>query len=387
MLNSLRVIELGAMVSAPYCTRLMADLGADVIKVEDPAGGDPSRRHGPFPHGVYDEELSGLYHYLNLNKRGVTLALADAGDREALLGLLDEADVLVENLEVGYLSSLGLGYKELHERNPHLIVTSISPFGQTGPYATFKGEDINVCAMGGISFSLGAADRPPLALPLAQASYQGALAGAAGTMAALMARRSIGHGQHVDVSCTEVFATLHQAGGVLTFLTQGLANFRDGHRRRDTYPSTILPCKDGYICLTGPDAGTWSRFLDMMGDPPWRHDPRFRRRREIAENHAEEVDALVIDLLRDITRDEFEQMCTDWKLPMAPVRLFHEVLADEHLAERELFAEIEIGDTTVKVPGRPYSISGAQLPRFRRAPMLGEHNNELLSRFDSEVRS
>lgn len=375
MLNGLRVIEFGRFVSAPYCTRLLSDLGAEVVKVEAPGLGDPSRRHGPFPSEP-DLETSGLHLYTNLGKLGVTLDVERPEGQDLFRRLIADADVLVENAPPAYLAGLGLGYEQLRELNPRLVMTSITPFGQTGPYKDYKGHDINVCAFAGISFSIGEPGRPPLTMPLTQAEFQGAIGGAAATMAALLGRDTTGDGQHVDVSSTEVFTSLHQGGTVLTYLFQGVTGQRAGHRRNNVYPTTILPCEDGYVCLICMNGRQWHRFLDMVGDPPWRDDPRFQDRRAMAEQYPDEADEVVKQVLKDFTREQFFEMCLDWHLPFAPVRTVDEVLADEHLEARGLFAEVtHPGTGPLRFPGRPYRLPEAELPAYRPAPKLGEHND------------
>jgi crotonobetainyl-CoA:carnitine CoA-transferase CaiB-like acyl-CoA transferase len=179
-LSPLKVVEYGSFVSAPYCGKLMADLGADVIKVEDAGAGDEARRYGPFPEDVPHPEKGGLFLYLNANKRGITLNLKTVTGRRILKELLKEADVFVENNPPKVMTELGLDYESLRFLNPRLIVTSITPFGQTGPYRDYKGYAINTAGLGGQSMRTGEPGREPISPPLSQSHYQsGAMAASA----------------------------------------------------------------------------------------------------------------------------------------------------------------------------------------------------------------
>jgi crotonobetainyl-CoA:carnitine CoA-transferase CaiB-like acyl-CoA transferase len=377
MLSGVKVVELGQGISAPYCARLLADLGAEVIKVEPPTG-DPSRRNGPFPGDVPDPERSGLFLYLNLNKRGVTLDLTKPNGRRLLHQLLERADILVENRAPAEMERWELDYATLRQRYPGLIVASITPFGQYGSYRDYKAYDINASAIAGISFSVGEPGRPPLAPPLSQIDYQGALAAAAGTTAALVHRNATGRGQQVDVSPMEILATIHSGGTVLTYTFLGVTGHRGGHRRPDLYPTTMLPCKDGYVCLIAREGKHWKKFLEALGNPEWTQNPRYRDRRTIAENYPDEMDGLLAPYLMNMTKQEFFEICREHRLPFGPVRSIDEVANDRHLAERGFWEQVR-HDVAGEYPyaGRPYKLAYGDLPAFRPAPTLGQHNAEV----------
>jgi crotonobetainyl-CoA:carnitine CoA-transferase CaiB-like acyl-CoA transferase len=377
-LAGLKVVEYGRFISAPYCTKLMADLGAEVIKVEDVGTGDESRGHGPFPGDVPHPERSGLFLYLNGNKLGVTVNARTRTGQELLKELLKEADVFVENNPPSEMADLGLDYASLRVANPRLIVTSITPFGQSGPYRDYKGYALNTAGLGGQTMRTGEAGREPLAPALCQSHYQGGSMGAAATMGALFARIASGEGQHVDISEAEVWATIHHGHGVHLGVFEGRKSIRAGHRTISVYPWCILPCKDGYMCLIAIQGYQWKRFLEAMGTPEWMGDPRFANRIVMAMEHADEVDALVMAWLLDHGKDEIFQMCRERQITFAPVRDMAEVANDPHFETRAYFVEMDRRHTgTLKYPGAPYRLSQTPWELGAPAPTLGEHNEDI----------
>lgn len=380
-LAGLKVVECGSFISAPYCAKLMADLGAEVIKVEEPGPGDESRRYGPFPDDTPHPERSGLFLYLNSNKLGITLNVETPTGQRILKELLKGADVFVENNPPRQMADLGLDYASLRDVNPRLIVTSITPFGQTGPYRDYKAYALNTAAIGGQSMRTGELDRPPLAPALSQSHYQGGAMGAAATTGALLARQSTGRGQHVDISEAEVWATIHLGHGVHLGVFEGRKAMRSGHRTVSVYPWCILPCKDGYMCLIAIQGYQWKRFLQAMGEPEWMGDPRFRDRIAMAWQLADEVDSLVEVWLLEHTKEEIFDICRKGQITFAPVRSIAEVARDSHFGERGYFVEIDRPHTGVlKYPGAPYKLSQTPWELRFPAPQLGEHNEEVYCR-------
>ncbi|UCG82828.1 MAG: CoA transferase [Dehalococcoidia bacterium] len=377
-LKGLKVIEWGDFISAPYCTKLMADLGADVIKVEKPGSGDESRQYGPFPDDVPHPDKSGLYLYLNSNKMSITLDVRNSKGHEILAALLREADVFVENHSSKEMAELGLDYASLKELNPRLIVTSITPFGQTGPYKDYKGYAINTAGLGGHSMRTGEPTREPLSPPLSQSHYQGGAMGAASTIGALFARMSTDMGQHVDISEADVWATIHLGHGVHLALFEGRTSMRAGHRTISVYPWCVLACKDGYMCLIAIQGYQWKRFLEAMGNPEWMKDERFQNRILMAMEHADELDALVQAWLIDHTKEEVFDICREKQITFAPIRDVAEVARDPHFEERGYFVDIDNSQTGImRYPGAPYKMSETPWCLDRPAPLLGVHNLEI----------
>jgi len=260
--EGLKVVEYGSLVSAPYCTKLLAGLGAEVIKIEKPGVGDEARNYGPFPDDLPHLERSGLFLSLNTNKLGITLNLDTAAGKEILKGLLKDADVFVENNAVQRMKELGLDYGSLEKINPRLIVASITPFGQSGPYEDYKAYHINCAGAGGVSIGVGHPEREPLALPSSLGEYQAGISAATAVLIALFGRKKMGKGQHIDIAEVAVWAGLHVGVYVLTFMYIGVTGVRRGtHGGYFIYPNEILPCKDGYIMLNCAQLEQWIRFL------------------------------------------------------------------------------------------------------------------------------
>lgn len=378
-LEEVRVIEWGDFISAPYCSKLLADLGADVIKLESPPG-DSARHHGPFPGDLPHPEKSGLFLYLNTSKRSVTINPKDPKGLEIFKELLTEADVLVENRSLKEVRDLGLEYNSLKALNPRLILTSITPFGHEGPYSNRSAYDVNLCAMGEVSFCVGEPDKTPLAAPCFHSEFQGGLVGAIGTMLALMAKPKAGKGQHVDISTLDIWCALHPGSKLMNFIYfGGISDHRQGRRREMPYPFTYLPCKDGYVSICTLEDHHWEAFLKIVGDPELLKNPRYHDRRAMGEQYADEVDAKLAPWLMEHTKEEFFSICRRAALPFASVRTTDEVVNCPHLKEREYFVEMEHPVCgTLIYPGAPYKLSKTPWKMNRPAPILGEHNEEVL---------
>ena len=379
-LSGLRVVEYGSFISAPYCTKLMADMGAEVIKIEEPGTGDESRNHGPFPDDVPHPERSGLFLYLNTNKLGVTLDVKTPTGRDILGRLSADADIFVENNAPHRMAELELDYPRLRDLNPRLVVTSITPYGQTGPYRDYKAYAINCCALGGVSQSIGHPGREPLTFPLSIGQYLAAVNGAAATMVAILARDITSQGQHIDVSEADVWATHHVGFGVTLYRFIGREHLRNGYLGGGwTYPTgRLIPCKDGYMALCAPQAKHWKKFVELMGDPEWASEPRYRDRRAMECDYPEEVDALLTPWFLERTKKEHFEFFERHAIPFAPLYNIEDEVEDPHLNEREFFATVGQDDPgALKYPGPAYRFSGTPWSLERPAPKLGEHNEEV----------
>jgi CoA:oxalate CoA-transferase len=381
-LEGLRVIEYGNYISAPYCTKLLAGLGAEVIKIEKPGIGDESRSHGPFPDDIPDYEKSGLFLFLNTNKLGITVNLETITGKNIFKQLIGNADILVENNAPEMIQNLGIGYPELQKINPKLIMASITPFGQTGPYKDYKAYDINSCGSGGMSVGVGEPDREPLTMPLSQGGYQAGVSAAIGILGALFTRKKIGEGQHIDVSEVEVWATLHMIQSSQTFLYRGITGIRRGiHAGFFLYPGTILPCKDGFINLTAPQLEQWIRFLKLMGNPAWTENPRYRNRRAMHEEYPDETDTLLKPWFKEHTQEEIFQLCQQNRIPFSPIYNIGELVNHPHLRERNFFVEVD----HPRAGKLPYPIGPCRFSKTNwgyesAAPLLGQDNEEVIGR-------
>ena len=395
LLNGLRVLELGEFISAPYCGKLLADMGADVVKVERAGVGDWARDYGPYPNDLPHRERSGLFLYLNANKRGVTLNLETPTGREIFAGLVSRSDALVHNLHPTEMDRVGLDYETLGSASPSsspeeranggLIMASITPFGLTGPYRNWKAYDINLAAGGGICEGLGSPDREPLTFGTPEVGYFAGAAAASSIVMALLSQSpsipsewTMGRsGQHIDIAEIEAMAGLYNGPEALMAVYQWRVTRRTGHHALDfPYPNCILRCKDGYIFVGSPEGRQWRRLLELMGNPEWSQEPRFRNRTVMNNEYADEVDGYVEEWLLQHSKTELLEMALEHRVPLAPVRGFDEVRSDPSLAT--LFSEIDRPDTgAIAFPGPPYQLSDSEVSQPRSAPTLGQHNSEI----------
>ena len=382
ILKGTRVIEWGDLVSGPWAARLLGDMGADVIKVEAPGVGDTARRVGPFPGDVPHPETSGLFLYLNINKRGITLDLSKAEGRRIFRELVNGADILVENHPPRVVEDLGLSYSAHKAQNPRLIMVSISPFGQTGPYRDYHGSELVLFHMGGIGYETPTNDvtnleeERPLKGPGYQAYFAGGWMAATCAMVALFHRELTGEGQHVDISEQEAIASTQRpkiaqysyTGDVPSRAGSGIPRFK--------------PCKDGYVAGLNvqSDEIRWGRTVNLMENPEWSNDemcatPESRR------NNAAEIEALIMSWMMDYTKDELFRRGQDAGLWVFPVNTVADVYIAEQYRFRGFFQEVSHPLAgTYEYPGIPYSLSDLQPAMLNRAPFLGEHNAEVVCR-------
>ncbi len=385
LLEGVRALDLTHYFAGPYCTRLLAGLGADVVKVERPLSGDPLRRFGPFASRpgmarATDEAApseDGAWHlYLNAGKRSLALDLKTEGGRETLLRLAERADVLVENFAPGTLDKLGLRYEELRSANPALVVTSISNFGQTGPYRDWRAAEVNLYAMGGLMNITGEPDREPLkeGVPLAQlGAGQNAFVA---TIAALMYAEETGEGQHIDISIAE-YATNILENALMQYSYSGQEYTRVGNRGYGRAAWGIYPSRDGFVgIIAGPDH-RWPEVARIM-EREELADPRFASRRGRQDN-ADEVDALMLPWLIDHDKVDIFKAGQDSGLGFSFVATMQDILEMEQLLARDYFVELDHPDAgTLRYPGAPIACETDSWV-FNRAPFFGEHTANVLS--------
>jgi crotonobetainyl-CoA:carnitine CoA-transferase CaiB-like acyl-CoA transferase len=374
-LQGIRVIECGGMVGAPYAAKLMADLGADVVKIEEPEG-DAARRRGPYPGNLPHPEKSGTFLYLNTNKLGVTLNLQTAKGQELLKRLVQNADLLIHNYLPPQMASLGLKYEELSTINPRLVMTSISPFGQTGPNHDLYMHDLNMWAAGGIVYLSGASGRPdlpPLKAFGQQAGYQAGVNAAVGSLGALFGRLSSGQGQHVDISVQESLVAIMENNYVSWPYQQSVAS-RLGFR---LIPQDVIPCRDGYIYFLAIEDHQWKGALEVMGSPEWAEADIFQDFASRSGNW-DALKPLLEDWAQDKSVHEVYHAAQAKRVPFAPVSTMGDLLKSAHLNARGFFAAIghpEAGEW--QYPGAPYRFSASPWALRRPAPTLGQHNEEV----------
>lgn len=373
-LADLRVLDLTQYIAGPFCTKLLADYGAHVIKVERPGQGDGARRLGPFPGNRPHPERSGLFLHLNANKLGVTLNLRRRRGRELLRELVALSDVLVEGFSPRTLPSLGLSHRTLARWNPSLVVVSISNFGQAGPYRDYKGNELTLFAMGGPMYGRGLPQREPLKYAEHVGLYLAGLSAATAALAAVEEHATSGRGQRVDCSIQETLLSVPERLLALYSYTGDLGKRAEPHST--AYLMGSFRCKDGYVGLHGGggDDRWWPRVYPMIGRPELAQDPRFAA----PENRARHLDdfyAIWYPWLLDHTRKEVFAAARRARFPLAPVNTTQDLMEDEHLLARGLFTSVEHPEAGAFVyPGAPFRM-GATPWRLRRpAPCLGQDN-------------
>ncbi len=380
-LRDLRVVEYAEMVSGPMCGKMFADMGAEVIKVERPGRGDEARGHPPYPGDVPHPEKSGFFLYLNTSKKSLTLDPATLGGAEIFKRLIADADILIENMPPGHLANIGLGYEILHALNPRLIVTSITPFGQTGPYRDWKGTDLIEWAMSLTGFNTptlvdDVAKENPLRAPGHAAEMMGATNAAAAAMMALFHRDLTGEGEWVDAPCWQ--ATVNTSK--LEMAAYSYVGIPFSRQRANVQVGLEpLPCRDGYIYTLWAADAHWRALKTLLGNPP-------ELANEIFDTHAgrHQNDDIMRTLIREeLAKHDMEHLVTEGQrlgLTIGPVHTVAQAAHNSHLRARGAFVEIdhpvagrfEFPRSLVQMSGTP--------PHSTRAPLLGEHNVEILGR-------
>ena len=398
MLAGLRVLDMGPGIAPSFCAKLLADYGAEVIKVEPPGTGDPARRMGPFVGDDPHPEKSIPYLYLNTGKRGVTLDYSTESGRSILRKLLDEADVLVEgfppscaghsdpnyagpnntdsnNPGLNYAAPnyTALNYEELSSSHPRLVVTSVTPFGQDGPYRDFQATDIITCAMSGLMYHSGDSDREPLRNALDQSLYVAGANAAAATLVAVFARLTTGEGQRVDVSVAECL-TAHLVQPVPYYNYMGATKGR--RPVRGSGFEELMPARDGYVVPSVQGSQPWEAVADLIGLEELR-DPRFASGAgRIA--HGEELKALLIEGLAQWDRLPLFVASGERRLVFGMAQDAGDMVACPHLEARGFYHQVdhpEAGPAMYPGMGAALSAHPSQAPT--PAPLLGQHNAEV----------
>jgi crotonobetainyl-CoA:carnitine CoA-transferase CaiB-like acyl-CoA transferase len=401
LLDDIRVLDLSDEKGV-YCAKLMADLGADVLRIEPP-GGHPMRNLGPFVNDEPDPQKSLYWFHFNTSKRGITLDLENVDGQELFKRLVKTADVVLETFYPGYLEEIGLGYQVLKDLNPKLILTSVTPFGQTGPYRDFEGSDMVAQAMGGLMFLAGFPEDPPHKLGCSQAYHSASVQAAVGTMVALYTRELTGEGQQVDVSLQE---------SVLIAMETAMQHYdmrkeirtRTGREEAVVPGIGMYPCVDGDIfsfVVAGFGAG-WDVIVDWMDsegmagdlkDPKWdeiwelvtdfralialANDPE--RLIGLIEQFSQ-INELLKPFLGGKKKQQIFDEASERRVMMVPVQNAEDLIASPQLEALGFFTDVEHPELgmTIKYPGPPcYHISETPWRISKRAPLIGEHNLEI----------
>jgi benzylsuccinate CoA-transferase BbsE subunit len=389
-LHGTRVLDLTAEPGF-FAGRLLGDLGADVVKVEPP-GGDPARRRAPFWGGVEDPERSLVWLAMNASKRGITLDLDRPRGRELFLDLAAHADVLLETEPPGRMAARGIGWPDLHARNPRLVHCAITPFGQSGPHAGWRGSDLTVAATSGNLWATGDPDRAPVRCALPVTHYHGGIEAAAGVVFALLAREQTGEGQQVDVALQAVMLMPNIGSGAM-FPATGNRGSRAGafmRQEKGVLAREIWPCRDGFVsfALRGgparvPGLVAMVAYMDEHGmAPAWLKEKDWKAHNLNLLDQAE-VDRLAEAFgafFRTRTMSELYEAACARSLMLAPINDAREIVASPQLAAREFFVEVEHpGRGRLRFPGAFARTSVPDGVAIRRpAPRLGEHTVEVL---------
>ena len=398
LLSGNRVLDL-ADEKGLLCGKILGDLGADVIKIEPP-GGDAARNIGPFYKDIPHPEKSLFWFFSNTSKRGITLNIETADGREIFKRLVKTADFVIETFEPGYMARLGLSYPELEKINPRVIMTSITPFGQTGPYAHYKGSDLVLWGMGAMQYMCGDADRPPVRISSPQAYFHGGAQGAVGSMVAWYYRQTTGEGQHVDVSIEDAMPLTLMDGVEMADIYKRSPSRGGAIRvrpRSQPYGDVMYrfnwPCKDGFVTWShtvagGAQAGalTHSRNIVAMAVEEGLADDYIRNydwtKFDMATMPQEEIDRqteFFIRFFKTKTKVELMDLAVRKHLLVGPINTVKDLLESRQLAARGFFVPVEhpeLGDTII-YPGAPAKASSLPWRIWRRAPLIGEHNEEI----------
>lgn len=377
-LSQLKVIDLSWNIAGPYCTKMLADSGAEVIKIEQPVIGDPSRQEGPFPNDEKNLDASGLFLYLNNNKKSITVDIKSKRGQEIIKELIKDADILVENFDPRVMASLGLGYETLKEINPKLIMTSISNFGQTGDYKDHLATDLIAQAMSGWVTSIGEVGREPVRAGgnLNLLEYIAGTFAGMNTLTSVLGRRKTGKGKHVDVSITET-GNLQRAYPTVQDSFPSSPSKTD---KRYTMLPSVEKCKDGHIGITLLTGKHWEDFCAMTEMYDWMEDERFMTITERLKNKNEFQERLD-DWLMQNTRDEIMEKGSEWNVPVIPVPTFKEMLDFPQYRDRNVFMTVDhpVAGKVIQ-PAAPFRMEKTPWEIYSLAPSLGEHNEEILGK-------
>ena len=379
-LNHLRVLDLSDEKGV-YCGKLFADLGADVILVERP-GGSSMRDIPPFVNNIKNSERSISFAYHNTNKRSITLNIESATGKDLYFKLAKTADIIIYSFTPSDIKKLDIGYEKLKDINPSIILTSITPFGLTGPYRNYKGADIVAWATGGMMNQTGDSDDTPVVGPGWQSYYMASVYAAIGTMIALYCRFATGQGQEVDVSLQECIASLLEGTNPI-YVYEGKITRRIGSQHPLAYPSRIFQCKDGYWVTNLNNAPLWRNLVEWVTSDGVGMEELTKPEYESLDiRRLDENDKIITPLLNKWgmmhKKTEIFKEGQKRRLPVGPAMSIDEVYDDPHLKSRNFFVEAKHPYMGVmEYPGAPYKFSETSWRINSAAPLIGENNAEI----------
>ena len=380
-LHGVKVVELARILAGPWAGQTLADLGADVIKVESPAGDDTRTWGPPFVTGTEGEKLDAAYfHACNRNKRSIGIDFRDPEGQAIVKKLIAGADVVIENFKLGGLKKYGLDYDSLKGANPRLVYCSITGFGQTGPYAARAGYDFMIQGMGGIMDLTGNPDGEPMKTGVAFADLFTGLYATIGIQAALKQREATGRGQQIDMSLLDVQVGV-LANQALNYLVSGTAPRRMGNAHPNIVPYQVFPASDGHLIIAVGNDGQFARLCAVLGIAELAADPAYRTNADRVANRADLI-ALLAERTRTFARDALLAELEKATVPAGPINSVADVFADPHVIARGMRCDLPAPDAeggTVPSVRLPIVFGDAQMAADRAAPRLGEDTLDILT--------
>jgi len=373
-LGGIRVLDLSRILAGPYCSMMLGDLGAEVIKIEQPEVGDGTRQWGPpFKGGE-----SAYFICLNRNKKSTTINLKHPEGIKIIKELVKKSDVLIENFRYGTMDKLGLNYEILKKVNPELVYCSISAFGTTGSYRDLPAYDFLIQAMGGIMSITGEPKGPPMKVGVAIVDVTAALYATSGILAALIYREKTGEGQKVETSLLEAqVAWLVNVGS--NYLTSGKVPQRYGNAHPNIVPYQVFKTKDEYIALAIGNNLQWKEFCKLAEIEELAEDPKFKTNPKRVENRKELIGILDKVILKK-RGEEWIKLCRDNRVPCGPINTIDKVFSDPQVLNRDMVVEVKHPSAgKIKLAGIPIKLSHTPALIKTPPPLLGEHTNEILS--------
>ncbi|QRM29271.1 CaiB/BaiF CoA-transferase family protein [Microvirga sp. VF16] len=381
-LEGLKVLELARILAGPWVGQLLADLGADVVKVERPGAGDDTRGWGPpFIEGAEDDHLSAAYfHSCNRGKRSIAVDFESPEGQELVRKLASHADVVIENFKVGGLKKYGLDYESLKSVNPRLVYCSITGFGQNGPYAARAGYDFMIQGLGGIMDLTGDPQGEPQKIGVAYVDIFTGVYSVVGILAALRKRDVTGEGAHLDMALLDVQTSV-LANQAMNYLASGKSPRRMGNAHPNIVPYQVFPVADGHVIVAVGNDGQFSRFVSVLGKPELANDERFRTNAGRVGHRAELV-PLLTELTLRFTREDLLSALEGQGVPAGPINTVADVFADPQVIARGM--KIDLPSSAAKggaIPSvrSPIVMDGHAMAASRPSPRLGEHMDEVLS--------
>jgi crotonobetainyl-CoA:carnitine CoA-transferase CaiB-like acyl-CoA transferase len=381
-LSGLKVLELARILAGPWVGQLLADLGADVVKVERPGAGDDTRGWGPpFIEGADGGDLSAAYfHSCNRGKRSIAADFETPEGQELVRRLAVHADVVIENFKVGGLKKYGLDYESLKAVNPRLVYCSITGFGQNGPYAARAGYDFMIQGMGGIMDLTGNHDGEPQKIGVAFADIFTGVYSVVGVLAALRRRDQTGEGAHLDMALLDVQTSV-LANQAMNYLASGHSPRRMGNAHPNIVPYQVFPVADGHVIVAVGNDGQFARFVAVLGQPELAQDKRFNSNAGRVGHRAELV-PLLTELTLKVTRDALLSALEKQGVPAGPINTVADVFADPQVIARGMKIDLPAPDAKAgSIPSvrSPIVLDGKPMAADRPSPRLGQHTDEVLS--------